>query len=123
MRQRSSPRASSNSTRTPHRPTANTSLFTSMLPPTSTDLWILSLEDEGEPQPFLQTPYNERGAAFSPNGLWLAYGSDESGRNEVYVRPFPGPGSKYQISREGGNSPVWHRNGRELFYRGLKATR
>ena len=55
--------------------------------------------------------------AFSPDGRWLAYGSDESGRPEIYVRPFPGPGGKTQISTDGGVQPVWARNGRELFYR------
>ncbi len=54
---------------------------------------------------------------FSPDGRWLAYVSDESGRDEVYMQPFPGPGGKRQISTEGGREPVWARNGRELFYR------
>ena len=54
---------------------------------------------------------------FSPDGHWLAYQSDESGQQEIYVRPFPGPGGKVPISTEGGVEPVWARNGRELFYR------
>ena len=54
---------------------------------------------------------------FSPDGHWLAYVSNESGRFDVYVQPFPGPGGKRQISTEGGNEPVWSRNGEELFYR------
>ena len=54
---------------------------------------------------------------FSPDGHWLAYTSDESGRNEVYVQPYPGPGGKRQISTEGGGEPVWAKNGKELFYR------
>ena len=54
---------------------------------------------------------------FSPDGNWLAYLSDESGRYEVYVRPYPGPGAKYQISTEGGAEPLWNSNGKELFYR------
>jgi hypothetical protein len=54
---------------------------------------------------------------FSPNGRWVAYTSNESGRWEVYVRPFPGPGGKVQISSEGGTEAVWSRSGRELFYR------
>ena len=54
---------------------------------------------------------------FSPDGRWLAYVSDESGRPEVYVQPYPGPGGKWQISTEGGTEPVWNPNGRELFYR------
>jgi len=54
---------------------------------------------------------------FSPDGRWLAYVSDESGRLEVYVQPYPGPGGKWQVSTEGGDEPVWAANGRELFYR------
>lgn len=68
-------------------------------------------------QPFLRTPFTEGGPRFSPDGRWLAYVSDESGRREIYVQPYPGPGGKWQISTEGGGEPVWNRNGRELFYR------
>src|ERR1700676_5576985 len=68
-------------------------------------------------EPFLRTPFNEGAARFSPDGRWLAYISDESGRFEVYVQSYPGPGGKWQISTEGGTEPVWTRNGRELFYR------
>ena len=68
-------------------------------------------------EPFLRTPFAEGGAKFSPDGRWLAYVSDESGRAEVYVQPYPGPGGKWQISIEGGTEPIWNRNGRELFYR------
>jgi len=68
-------------------------------------------------QPFLQTPFNESVPRFSPDGRWLAYISNESGRYEVYVQPYPGPGGKWQISTDGGTEPVWNRNGRELFYR------
>ena len=70
-----------------------------------------------EGEPFLRTQFNEGAPAFSPNGHWLAYMSDESGRYEVYVQPYPGPGGKYQVSTEGGTEPVWNRNGKELFYR------
>jgi serine/threonine-protein kinase len=68
-------------------------------------------------QPFLQTPFNESAPRFSPDGRWLAYISDESGRYEIYVQPYPGPGGKWQISTEGGTEPAWNPNGRELFYR------
>jgi serine/threonine-protein kinase len=84
---------------------------------TGTDIWILSLEGDHQPRPFLRKTFTEYGPEFSPDGHWLAYVSNESGRNEVYVQPFPGPGAKRQISTEGGTSPVWARNGRELFYR------
>jgi len=83
---------------------------------TGRDIWVLPLEGERRPWPFLQTPFNEAAPQFSPDGRWLAYVSDDSGRREVYVQPFPGPGGKYQISTEGGTEAVWGRNG-ELYYR------
>jgi eukaryotic-like serine/threonine-protein kinase len=91
--------------------------FSEADPRTGWDLWVLKLQGDRRPRLFLQTPYNEYAPAFSPDGRWLAYGSDETGRPEIYVRPFPGPGGKVQISTEGGVQPVWARNGRELFYR------
>jgi len=81
------------------------------------DLWTLSLDGKREPQPWLRTPFAEWSAAFSPDGRWLAYVSDESGSTEVYVRRFRGATEKLQISSEGGTEPVWARSGRELFYR------
>ncbi len=78
---------------------------------------MLPLEGEGKPEPFLRTPISETGAVFSPDGHWLAYRANESGRNEIYVQPFPGPGGKWQISTEGGEEAVWARSGKELFYR------
>jgi serine/threonine-protein kinase len=86
-------------------------------PTTGYDIWVLGLQGDRKPRPFLQTPSNEYGPIFSPDGRSLMYVSDESGRNEIYVRPFPGPGGKTQISTEGGTQPMWARNGRELFYR------
>jgi len=85
-------------------------------PNTGRDISVLQLRDR-KVQPFLQTPFTEGGAAFSPDGHWLAYSSDESGRTEIYVQPYPGPGGKWQVSTDGGAEPVWNRNGRELFYR------
>jgi dipeptidyl aminopeptidase/acylaminoacyl peptidase len=82
----------------------------------SGDISVLNLSDR-KAQPFLQTPFNEAAPVFSPDGRWLAYFSDESGRGEVYVQPYPGPGAKWPISTDGGSEPVWNRNGRELFYR------
>ena len=70
----------------------------------------------GETRPFLATEYDEDHPAFSPDGSLLAYAANDSGRSEVYVRPFPGPGGKYTISNHGGTGPVWSRDGRELFY-------
>jgi eukaryotic-like serine/threonine-protein kinase len=80
------------------------------------DIWILKPGDRSV-QPFLATQFNEGAASFSPDGRWLAYISNESGRPEVYVQPYPGPGGKWQISTGGGTEPLWNHNGRELFYR------
>jgi len=85
-------------------------------PKTAKDIWVLRLSDR-KAEPFLRTPFIEGAPTFSPDGHWLAYVSNESGRPEVYVQPYPGPGGKWQISTEGGTEPAWNRNGRELFYR------
>jgi len=90
--------------------------FTETNPATASDIWVLRLSDRST-QPFLRTPAGEGGAQFSPDGHWMAYSSNESGRNEVYVQPYPGPGGKWQISADGGAEPLWNPNGRELFYR------
>jgi hypothetical protein len=90
--------------------------FIEVNPATGYDLWVLSLKDR-KAKPFLRTPFNESAAWFSPDCRWLAYISDESGRYEIYVQPYPGPGAKLQISTDGGTEPVWNPRGRELFYR------
>ncbi|MCM3875676.1 MAG: serine/threonine-protein kinase [Thermoanaerobaculia bacterium] len=79
------------------------------------DIWLLSAA-EGRAREFLRTPASERDAAFSRDGLWVAYMSNETGRQEVYVRPASGAGGKWQISAGGGSQPRWSRDGRELFY-------
>ena len=82
----------------------------------SRDLWVLPFGEEV--RPLVADPkFNERGGAFSPDGKSFAYVSDMSGRDEVYVEPFPGPGTRVPISSDGGLQPVWSRDGRELFYR------
>ena len=93
-------------------------------PDTFWGLMTVSLEGDeksgwkvGEVKPFASGPFNQRNPAFSPDGRWLAYQSDESGIPEVYVQPFPGPARKWQISAGGGCNPVWLRKGKELFYR------
>jgi len=98
--------------------------FIEINPTTGYDVWVLRMGDPSagsgqvrKAEPFLRTPFNEGSARFSPDGRWLAYLSNESGRYEVYVQPYPGPGGKWQISTEGGTEPVWNPNGRELFYR------
>jgi serine/threonine-protein kinase len=79
-------------------------------------VWLLPLKDR-KPQPFGHSQFDETAPRFSPDGHWIAYRSNESGRNEIYVRPYPGPGGKWQISTEGGTEPVWNPKGGELFYR------
>ena len=86
-------------------------------PVNQTDLWILEMEGDREPRPFLRTEFHERTAEVSRDGRWLAYTSDESGQSEVYVRPYPNGGAKILVSTGGGGNPVWSRDGRELFYR------
>jgi Tol biopolymer transport system component len=85
---------------------------------TNADIWVLPLDGSRKQQAFLQTSSSEQTARFSPDDHWIAYVSNESGRPQVYVRPFPGPGGKVQISTNGGSSPVWSRDGGELFYAG-----
>jgi serine/threonine-protein kinase len=84
---------------------------------TGNDIWVVSLDGNRAAQPFLKTQASESNAHFSPDGHWLAYSSDESGRVEIYVQPFPGPGGKWTISTDGGTEPLWSHDGRELFYR------
>jgi serine/threonine-protein kinase len=86
-------------------------------PETDGDIWILPLEGDRTPRPFLRTKADEGGAALSPDGGFLAYVSNASGRPEIYVEAFPGPGGKWQISTDGGTEPRWSRSGKELFYR------
>ncbi len=81
------------------------------------DIWLLPLTEERKPRPFLNTPFNEIDPKISPDGRWIAYASDETGREEVYVQSLEGSGGKYQISTDGGFGALWARNGRELFYR------
>jgi Tol biopolymer transport system component len=83
---------------------------------TKSDIWILATTPDAKPQPFLTTEFDEAHGAFSPDGRWVAYVSNASGKPEVYVRPFPGPGSTTQISTAGGDQPEWSRDGHELFY-------
>lgn len=71
----------------------------------------------GTVRPLLASAGAERWPEFSPDGRWLAYGADATGRGEVYVQPYPGPGPRVQVSVGGGISPAWHANGRELFSR------
>ena len=101
-------------------------LFHSTDPQTSSDLWVADLGEDGTRRPpsatvFLKTPAREVWGAFSPDGRWVAYMSNESGRPEIYVRPFARPGTpqsgvQWQVSTSGGIHPVWRPDGRELYY-------
>jgi serine/threonine protein kinase len=98
-------------------------LYAKQDPKTRADLWVQALASDatpaGAPTPFANTEFSEDQGQFSPDIRWIAYVSDESGRPEIYVQPFPAPaggGSKMQVSRDGGNQPRWRRDGKELFY-------
>jgi serine/threonine-protein kinase len=104
--------------------------FSEENPQTAYDIMILPMEGSeaggwkpGKPFAFLNSPNNETEPMFSPDGRWIAYVSDESGRFEVYVRPFPGPGGRWQISTNGGLWPTWSPKGKELFYEEANSNR
>jgi eukaryotic-like serine/threonine-protein kinase len=80
------------------------------------DLYYRAIEGDTTPKPIVVSPALERAPRVSPDGRWIAYSSDESATNQVYVRPFPGPGARYQVSTSGGFTPVWSRDGHRLFY-------
>ena len=94
-----------------------TIVFRQLSDSTGFDIGIVHLEGEREPEMYLQTSFDEHSGMLSPDDRWLAYVSDESGREEIYVRPFPAQDGKWQISTEGGSEPVWSRDGKELFFR------
>ena len=93
-------------------------LYETLDPVTKFDLWILPLFGDRKPFAYLATPFVEWNGQFSSDGRWIAYASNESGKPQVYVRPFPGPGQAMQISVDGGKFPRWRKDGRELFYVG-----
>jgi Tol biopolymer transport system component len=80
------------------------------------DVWALPLAGDHTLIPVAQTAFREGGGRFSPDGRWIAYQSNETGRAEIYVQPFPGPGPKSKVSSGGGVIPEWRADGRELFY-------
>ena len=92
-------------------------VYVELNPQTNYDIWVLPMEGERKPRLFLQTPFYDGNPRLSPDGRWLSYGSDESGRFEVYVTPYPGPGGKWQISTDGGVEQSWSPDGKEIFYR------
>ncbi len=92
--------------------------FYELHPETLRDIWVFNPGGDPASLPFLVTPFQERAGAFSPDGNWIAYVSNQSGRDEIYVRPYPTTGpQEYAISLDGGREPVWSRDGGELFFR------
>ena len=91
-------------------------IYTEIDPASRGNLWVLPRTGDAKPFPFLATTAAESGARFSPDGRFLAYASDESGREEVFVQPFPATGAKWQVSAAGGFEAAWRGDGRELFY-------
>ena len=83
---------------------------------TKLDIWVVPTFGDHKPFTYLQTPFNESDGTFSPDGHWMAYDSDQSGRFEVYLSPFPAGGSKWQVSQGGGVQPFWSRDGSKLYY-------
>jgi Tol biopolymer transport system component len=94
-------------------------LFNSFATDTKADVWVMSMTGDPDPRPVLKTEFMELGAQFSPDGKWIAYTSDESGRFEVYITPFPGPGRKWQVSSSGGLAPRWRGDGGEIYFQTL----
>jgi len=91
--------------------------FTAESTESGSDIWLQPLDPPGKPKPFLQSSFNEAQAVFSPDGKWVAYQSDETGRFEIYVRPVEGQSGATPISARGGHAPLWSRDGRRLYYR------
>ena len=87
--------------------------------PASDDIWTVPLDAPSDPTPFLETAADEGQPAFSPDGKWIAYQSNDSGRFEIYVGPFPAHDRRITVSTDGGSEPVWSPDGQELFYRPL----
>ena len=81
------------------------------------DIWLVPAADSAESRPFIQTEFDERSIALSPDGQWLAYVSDATGQDQVFVRPVPGPGGQNQVSIDGGMEPMWSMDGSKVYYR------
>jgi Tol biopolymer transport system component len=111
-----------NITPTDFSPDGRTLVFHQLGEKTNYDVWTLPLEGERKPIPLLQTKHLECCGVFSPDGRFLTYASDESGRFEVYVVPYPATGRKWQISSQGGVYPRWRHDGREILYQALDGT-
>jgi hypothetical protein len=95
----------------------DTLLFLRSTEASSFNILALSLREPSKMRPLVQGPAYESGAKLSPDGRWLLYVSNETGRNEIYVTPFPGAGERLQVSTQGGTQAIWNPNGNEIFYR------
>ena len=91
-------------------------LYFEINPKTGRDLWALPLRGGGQPLLVANTPYDERGGQFSPDGRWVAYETNESGRSEIVAQSFPTPGGKWQLTTSGGVQPRWRADGKELYF-------
>jgi Tol biopolymer transport system component len=98
-------------------PDGKTLLFVEFDPVTGSDLWMLSLDGNHDARPLLKTRFSEGNGSISPDGRWMAYQSNETGRFEISVAPYPAGGSAVRITSAGGVEPLWGRDGRELYYR------
>jgi Tol biopolymer transport system component len=94
-------------------------LYVSNDPEKNYDIWALPIGEDRTPFPVVRTGSDERDAQFSPDGRWIAYQSNDSGRLEIYVKPFRGPATRWQVSRDGGTQARWRADGKELFYLAL----
>jgi len=102
-------------------PDGKSNVFWVQYPRTGGDLWVLSLEDK-KAEPLINSPFNETHGQISPDGKWIAYTSNSTGRNEIYVQPFPSGSGRYQISYHGGDWPRWKSDSKELFFHSIANT-
>ena len=93
-------------------------LYDELDPKLGSDVWAVPLDGDRKPFAIVRTEFNEGQEQFSPDGRWIAYQSDKTGRFEIYLRPFPGPGDDVRVSIDGGSQARWNPNGQELFYIG-----
>ncbi|HSS44757.1 MAG TPA: hypothetical protein VLO07_05380, partial [Thermoanaerobaculia bacterium] len=91
-------------------------LYRALDPKTNLELWVVPVGGDRKPIPFIKTTFGVSHGQFSPDGRWVTYASNESGKWEIYVAPFPGPGGNWKVSSAGGSEPRWRRDGKELFY-------
>ncbi len=100
------------------RPTAQWIVLNQLDPQSAQNVWLLPASGTGEPKLLVRTANRDRGGAVSPDGRWLAYASEETGRYEIYVQAFPDPGQRQQVSQHGGMKNWWTRDGRQMLFLG-----